>query len=179
MSKFLIALFTLTVCILVAASPALRAYWVTDGVAICTATGHQHYLYAVSDGAGGAIVAWSDYRGGTSDIYVQRVTASGVPLWTANGVAICTAANNQVSCSIVSDGAGGAIIAWMDGRTADDLYAQRVNSSGVPQWTANGVAICTATGVQSTPLMVPDGGAGRSSYGRTIAWAATTSTPSA
>jgi len=160
MSKFPIALFTLTVCILVAASPALRAYWVTDGVAICTATGHQHYLYAVSDGAGGAIVAWSDYRGGTSDIYVQRVTASGVPLWTANGVAICTAANNQVSCSIVSDGAGGAIIAWMDGRTADDLYAQRVNSSGVPQWTANGVAICTATGVQSTPLMVPDGGGG-------------------
>jgi len=160
MSRFLIALFTLTVCILVAASPALRAYWVTDGVAICTATGNQQYIYAVSDGAGGAIVAWSDYRTGTADIYVQRLSASGAPLWTANGVAICTAANNQICNSIISDGAGGAIIAWYDGRTTDDIYAQRVNASGAVQWTANGVAICAATGGQILPRMIPDGAGG-------------------
>jgi hypothetical protein len=161
MSNFLRAVFTLAACILVAASPALRAYWVADGAPLCTAVGAQRFVCAASDGAGGAIVAWSDYRGGTADIYVQRVSASGVPMWTANGVAICTAANSQIVSSVVSDGAGGAIVAWYDGRVvSDDLYAQRVNASGAVQWTANGVAICTASGVQSQPLMIPDGGGG-------------------
>jgi hypothetical protein len=48
---------------------------------------------------------------------------------------------------IVSDNAGGAIIAWRDTRSVNwDVYAQRVNASGVAQWTANGVPLCAATG---------------------------------
>ena len=108
MSRFLIASFTVTVCILVAASPALHAYWVSDGVAVCTAVGNQQYVFTVYHGAGGAIVAWSDYRTGTADIYVQRLSASGAPLWTANGVAICAAAANQIVNAVISDGVGGA-----------------------------------------------------------------------
>jgi len=153
-------ILVLAACILFAASPALRAYWITDGVPVCTATGNQQYVFAASDGAGGAIVAWSDYRTGTADVYVQRLSAAGAPLWTANGVAICTAANNQIVNSIISDGAGGAIVAWYDGRTTDDIYAQRVNASGTALWTANGVAICAATNLQILPRMIPDGAGG-------------------
>lgn len=160
MSRFMKVAFTLSVCIILAASPAAHAYWITDGVAVCTAAGSQQYVYAATDGAGGAIVAWSDYRTGTADVYVQRLSASGAPLWTANGVAICTAANNQIVNSIISDGAGGAIVAWYDGRATDDIYAQRVNASGAALWTANGVAICAATNLQILPRMISDGAGG-------------------
>jgi hypothetical protein len=62
---------------------------------------------------------------------------------------------------MATDGQGGAIAAWQDGRTdAGDIYAQRVNSTGVPQWTADGVGLCAATGMQETPAAVADGAGG-------------------
>jgi hypothetical protein len=134
--------------------------WTAGGVAICTASEDQWFPVIVEDGSGGAIIAWSDFRSTTFlDIYVQRIDASGAPLWTANGVPVCTAAHHQQSQTIVSDGAGGAIVVWEDRRsgTQDDIYAQHVNSSGVPQWTANGVALCTDAADQGTLVGVPDG----------------------
>ena len=136
--------------------------WVADGVALCTATGDQYSPTIVSDGAGGAMVTWQDYRSGTYDIYAQRVNASGAVQWTANGVALCTATGNQQLPTIVSDGAGGAIVTWYDKRNGsdNDIYAQRVNASGAVQWVANGVALCTATGDQYGPAIVSDGAGG-------------------
>ena len=64
--------------------------------------------------------------------------------WTANGTLLCDAANNQYTPQIVSDGTGGAIVAWRDLRngTNFDIYAQHVLASGVvdPAWTAIGTA---------------------------------------
>ncbi len=138
--------------------------WTANGVAICTATGDQTYPIIVSDGSGGAIIAWQDHRGSNMDIYAQRVSATGAVLWTpANGVAICTATGDQTNPTIISDGSGGAIITWQDGRNGNgnpDIYAQRVNASGTVEWTANGVAICTATGNKEYPTIVSDGSGG-------------------
>ena len=111
--------------------------WTADGVALCAAANSKYNPTIVSDGAGGAIVTWNDYRSGNFDIYAQRVSAAGVPQWTADGVALCTAANSKNNPTIVSDGAGGAIVTWEDQRNGNyDIYAQRVNAAGVPQWTA-------------------------------------------
>ncbi len=137
--------------------------WTADGVAICTATNDQESPTIVSDGAGGAIITWHDLRSGNSDIYAQRINASGVVQWTADGVAICTATNYQLKPTIASDGAGGAIITWDDDRSGSDypaIYVQRINASGVVQWTADGVAICTATSYQVSPTIVSDGAGG-------------------
>ena len=135
--------------------------WAPNGVALCTAAFDQYYPTIVSDGAGGAIVTWYDFRSGTTDIYAQRVNVSGAPQWTANGVALCTAADGQYHPTIVSDGAGGAIVTWYDQRSGTtQIYAQRVNASGAPQWTANGVALCTAAGSQVYPTIVSDGAGG-------------------
>ncbi len=131
--------------------------WTANGVAICTATGDQVSPNLVSDGSGGAIITWQDNRNGNDDVYAQRVNASGAVQWTANGVAICTATGNQYSPTIVSDGSGGAIITWTDYRGDGDIYAQQVDASGNPQWTGNGVVICTATGFQEAPTIVSDG----------------------
>jgi hypothetical protein len=132
--------------------------WTANGVAICTATLAQDSPTITSDGAGGALVAWSDNRSGVSDIYAQSVNASGAVQWTIDGVALCAAPGNQYNPTIVSDGAGGAIVTWRDQRAgAYDIYAQRVNASGAAQWTTDGVALCTARYDQQYPRIVSDG----------------------
>jgi len=145
--------------------------WTAGGVALCTAP-YAAYPKIAADGAGGAIVTWTDGRTGTTsyDIYAQRVDAAGVPQWTPDGVALCSAPFNQVYSTIMSDGAGGAIVAWIDIRDNlnDHIYAQRVNSAGEPQWTADGVPLCTAPGDQilrpdywpATPTIVTDAAGG-------------------
>jgi len=58
---------------------------------------------------------------------------------------------------MVSDGNTGAILVWEDMRGSNrDLYAQRVNNSGVVQWTTNGVAVTTAANAQSNPGLAYD-----------------------
>jgi hypothetical protein len=75
---------------------AAHAQWQIDGTGLCTEVNSQSDPKIVSDGAGGTIVTWYDFRNGTNyDIYAQRVNASGIPQWTANGVALCTAKNEQ------------------------------------------------------------------------------------
>jgi len=69
--------------------------WTTNGVSICTASGGQSYPKILSDGLGGAIITWQDSRSGNYDIYAQRVSSTGVVLWTTNGVSICTASGDQ------------------------------------------------------------------------------------
>jgi hypothetical protein len=136
--------------------------WTSNGVALCTAANHQTAPVIALDATAGAIVAWEDLRNGIEDIYARRVSSAGAPLWTADGVAICTAANFQLEPSIIADGSGGAVIAWKDYRSGTnwDVYAQRINSSGVAQWAANGVPVCVAANDQYAPRIVSDGAGG-------------------
>jgi hypothetical protein len=135
--------------------------WTADGVALCTAANNQYLPRIVSDGAGGAIVTWTDFRiGGVSDIFAQRVDASGAVAWTANGVGLSGPASSEYSPVIVADGAGGAIVTWQDFRSGvADIYAQRINASGTPQWTPNGVVI-SADGWETNGQIVLDGASG-------------------
>ena len=136
------------------------------GLSVSPATLDQVNPVAVSDGAGGVVIAWQDGRNATNDIYAQRVSSTGAPLWTAGGVPVCTAAGTQMVPCITSDGAGGFVIAWQDLRGAStDIYAQKLDANGVTQWTANGVAVCTASNSQLYAHAVQD-----SSGGAIIAW---------
>lgn len=120
-----------------------------DGPAVC------------ADGSGGYIVAYLDKRSGSrQDVYAQRYNASGVAQWAASGVVICNAAGNgaQLRPGICSDGAGGAVIVWGDGRSSTNsrLYAQRIDSAGAVQWTANGVLVHdTAVSVELAVYLQP------------------------
>lgn len=137
--------------------------WAANGVSICAVANLQEYPMIVSDGTGGAIITWPDRRNGsTYDIYAQRIDQSGNIQWAANGVAICTAANDQYDCNIIEDGLNGAIITWHDLRSGTnlDIYAQRVNATGTIQWANNGTAICTAANDQNYPTLNSDGAGG-------------------
>jgi hypothetical protein len=147
------------------APSAVMALWETNGVPVCTLPGSQQSPVIVPDGAGGAILAWGDYRGGSStpDIYAQRLDASGTPRWAANGIPICVMTGYQSGPRIISDGAGGAIITWSDGRAGGgweaDIYAQRVSAAGVVGWTTNGICISPNNG-GFNPEMISDGAGG-------------------
>ncbi len=138
--------------------------WTPNGVLVCNAASDQANTALVSDGAGGVIVVWHDFRtGGASawDIYAQRLNASGVAQWFTNGLLINGASVNQVNPVAVSDGAGGAIVAWTDNRNGtNDLYAQRISGAGVLQWNPIGVGITLASGDQGLPDLVSDGAGG-------------------
>ena len=132
---------------------------------ICTAGYDQLNPAIVSDGSGGAIIAYEyKHNSGTNpDIYAQRIDVNGVIRWTIDGVPISEAANSQLLPSITSDGFGGAFIVWYDGRTSaqnPDIYAQRIDSNGAVQWTADGISICTASYGQYNPQIISDGASG-------------------
>lgn len=133
--------------------------WIANGTPICTENAEQWEAVICSDGVGGAIMAWEDLRSTVRrDIYAQRVDSNGNPLWGNNGSLVSNKGNSKYYPDICQDGYGGAIIAWEDNRTTNrDIYAQRINSSGQPQWLINGTPICTANGDQWAPKVCSDG----------------------
>jgi hypothetical protein len=147
--------------------------WAANGVAVSTTSADQLVPQLISDGAGGVVIIWEDYRnaGSGGDVYAQRIAANGALLWTAGGVAVAQAANDQVNPLLTSDGAGGAIIIWEDYRNDatgrgealegnSNIYAQRVDASGAMLWSANGVAISQTATDQDYPQLINDGAGG-------------------
>lgn len=136
--------------------------WTANGIAVCNSPGEQVSPDIVSDGMGGAIIVWQDNRNGNDDIYTQRIDPSGQALWSTNGAAVSTVANNQIQPVAIMDMAGGIIMTWIDFRTDPygDIYAQRLNGNGTALWTNNGVAICTASDMQEEPSLVSDANMG-------------------
>lgn len=151
--------------------------WPATGRLVCTDPNSQNYHSSMPDGAGGAILAWVDWRNsGTTgtDVYAQHLLASGLvdPAWPASGRALVTAAGNQgvtitsIPMPMVPDGAGGAVVMWNDPRNSgvsqNDIYAQHVLASGAvdPAWPVDGRALCTAAGDQFYPVAVSDGAGG-------------------
>lgn len=143
-----------------------RILWEKDGVMICVQTGGQVFPELTTDGAGGAVITWHDYRRGSEDIFAQRITADGILAWQVGGVPVCLAEGTQWYPRIVSDGRGGAIICWADRRSQNfDIYAQKLDESGRILWMENGVAVCSAEGNQEHPAPAADG-----QGGAIIAW---------
>jgi predicted lipoprotein with Yx(FWY)xxD motif len=153
-----------------------KSLWEHDGVLVAGQVGYQKYPTLASDGAGGAIVAWEDWRDGKGDIYMQRVGANGQTLWQENGLPMCKMPERQWRPNIIAGGKGGAIIVWMDHRNDEedaiisradyrsgigwDIYAQRVDAQGNPQWQVNGIPVCLALGDQYDYSIVGDGADG-------------------
>ncbi|NOY06344.1 MAG: hypothetical protein GXO82_06900, partial [Chlorobi bacterium] len=137
--------------------------WGSGGVPVCTVASNKLTRGVVSDGAGGAIVIWEDDRNTVDyDLYAQRIDGSGNLLWAIDGVAVAAAGGEQTMAQAISDGAGGVIVTWYDGRSMvdKDIYAQRLDAAGNPLWAANGIVISAETGNQIYPAIVSDGWGG-------------------
>ena len=147
-----------------------NAKWTADGVPI---TNDSNFLHQdpqlTSDGAGGAIMTWWQYKSGqTYRVYAQRIDNAGTVKWTAGGIPIANSSSyHQMSSHITGDGSGGAIIAWWDinnySGVVYGVYAQRVDAGGAALWASNGVTVATPANINAdyySPQIVSDGGGG-------------------
>ncbi|MGB5912660.1 MAG: TIR domain-containing protein [Promethearchaeia archaeon] len=120
--------------------PAGNVKWTINGLLICNATWNMlddAMPDICSDGSGGAIITWVDWRIiAPMQIYAQGVDSNGTAKWVFNGVKVCN--NDGLYPEICSDGDKGAIISWGDGR---GVLAQRVDSNGNMLWIIDGVLI--------------------------------------
>ena len=133
-------------------------------------------MSAISDGSGGAIIAWQEEEG----IFVQHIDASGKTLWQDGGILVTEAgvkmdpyAPSRTSFSIIADGTGGAIITWDDRyKMPTDrndpaffnpipFHSQRISSTGEFLWNDTQLATGSA-GLygDNFPVVVADGTGG-------------------
>ncbi len=138
------------------------AIWSASGISVCNSVFNQSAVDILSNSqTNGLILTWKDSRSGNEDIYAQRISTTGTPLWQLNGKLIATSPYAQINPNICSDGMDGAIITWQDSTVNDwDVYAQKINSAGQTQWQANGVVVSDAIEIQSHPKNIPDGNGG-------------------
>lgn len=131
--------------------------WPRNGIKVCATNSEDANYNVISDGAGGAIIVWERFNNTDYDIYAQKIDKYGSLLWGQYGRPVCFMPGNQHWPDTVSDGAGGAIIAWTDQRpnnTQEDIYAQRLNANGEPQWKKNGKPVCTEIDSQKVPKLI-------------------------
>ncbi len=134
-----------------------KLLWAAAGIPVCTAVGEKDHVHIIEDKAGGAFIAWQDGRGDDLDIYMQRIAMDGTVLWLTDGIVVCNAKFDQDYPFIVYDSGGGVIVAWRDGRDTNyDVYAQRIDGSGEPLWTADGVPIAAGPDDQRSHRIVSD-----------------------
>jgi hypothetical protein len=109
-----------------------QALWAADGIQISTSPDDDEVPAIIADGSGGAIIAWQSGLFVYTNILAQRVDASGNPLWAGGGITVSSALGGQAGVRLATDGAGGMVAAWSDGRNEGltSIYAQRVERNG-------------------------------------------------
>ncbi|MDZ4181619.1 MAG: hypothetical protein U1B83_01985, partial [Candidatus Cloacimonadaceae bacterium] len=157
----LIPLFILLVMV----SINLWAQNVLDCIPVVKEVENQINHVVVSANNGSAIIAWQDNRAGNYNIYAQRVSDIGVMLWDEyeTGKLVASGASNKINLDMISDNAGGAIIAWQDDRASNqDIYAIWIDEDGdvMHGWPATGKLICNDPSDQSAPKLTSDHAAG-------------------
>ena len=141
-----------------------KIYWKLDGVLLGLVPGVQGMPHVTTDGAGGLIAVWADCRPSSTgcDIYAQRIGMNGNVLWQVDGVPVNTVSGDQLGPRIISDGIGGALVAWSDFRNSTNysVYAQRLDSMGRRLWATDGITITAETHNQTVLEAVPDASGG-------------------
>ena len=123
--------------------------WQEGGVPVCTLAGMQIDLNMEPDNEGGVYIIWVDSRNPSKDLFGQRLSANGSPLWIINGIPIATGLGDEMQNTMLPDGEGGMIIAYTHSYAGnDDLYAKRFNANGTMVWQ-NTLVISEAEGSQS------------------------------
>jgi len=146
--------------------------WTPGGVLVRANARGLSGLAMASDGRNGALLAWVDSAAaGQARVRVQRVKPDSVLQWVVDGLVVDTTATDtlQGTPAVDSDGLGGAVVAWVDGRAVggdpndnDEIYVQRVDSTGVRLWTDGGVRTRDDGGDDdnSLPRVLGDGAGG-------------------
>jgi hypothetical protein len=117
--------------------------WDENGLEVTGADGNQSEAKATYID-GNILIYWKDERGSDSDIYGQLLTTSGEKLWDSDGKPFIATSGDQSAPSVYPHSDGSFTVSWVDSRTGDeDIYSQRFDSNGDPQWGDSGVIVGT------------------------------------
>ncbi|MBZ0170872.1 MAG: hypothetical protein K8E66_00680, partial [Phycisphaerales bacterium] len=139
--------------------------WGSSPVVVSDATvvpiAHEPSL--VLDADDNAVIAWHDTRDGDFDCYVQRLDASGTPIFPANGVAVSTeAGRQQIGPAVALEPGGDVMLAFrnLDGaQNFQGLNVQRIDGDGLRALGPGGVVLLPFNNqFNGTPLAANDAG---------------------
>ena len=108
--------------------------WGVNGTVIRKVNYNQVCPSICSNGAGGAIVKWSE-KGAES--YAQRIDIDGKFLWDSNGTMICK--GYSMEYRTIADGENGMIFFYYGYNSY--FYGQKLDSNGNKLWGVNGTKI--------------------------------------
>jgi len=94
----------------------------------------QYSPSVAMDSSGSFVITWYDYRNGNPDIYAQRYSSSGIPIYSNFKVNDDLGSRYQYRPDIAMDVLGNFVITWEDSRNSiwvTDIYAQRYTSLGI------------------------------------------------
>ena len=127
-----------------------------SGLPVSTGGGGTAADYAtlsVAHASGNSLIAWTDFRSGSDDIFGARISSAGV-VANPGGTLISTntAGSDQDDPAVAANGADYFVV-WDDNRNATtDIYGTRLTGNG-GVGDPNGIAISTAPGLQYTPTI--------------------------
>jgi hypothetical protein len=125
----------------------------------------------ISNSTGVDYVIWYHHNlGDTLSVLAMSFDADGNSRWGPEPLRLGVGIMNGDADPIVlhSDGSGGFVAVWERKEfnlRGVDLYAQRVDSNGVPLWTEGGVPVSTADSTQWLPSAISDG-----NHGSIVVW---------
>ncbi|WP_145062852.1 hypothetical protein [Engelhardtia mirabilis] len=136
--------------------------WGVNGVQLTSTTEFVASPRIAATDDGGCVVGWT--QGSTTRL--QKLDASGAPQW-GGGVAIPVAVGETASLSSLGRSEGGAVIlSWISQSGGffgpRHLLAQKLSSTGAPQWPGASVPVFTSGSLQlgNFPPLVTDGAGG-------------------
>jgi hypothetical protein len=145
------------------------AMWGAGSAVVCDDPGPQYDPLIASDGAGGACVAWTDYRSGPATVYAMRMNSSGsnFPGWPDNGKPACPGCVDpypyySLPATLAGDGNGGAFMTWyFEVAWGLDIFMQHLDGTGAVAggWPQHATRVEEQPGsaASSPPLVEPDG----------------------
>ena len=133
--------------------------WPISGLPICSDPGFQDEHLAVSDGFGGLLVAWIDFRTKfTFSVFAKRVTldTSSPSGWAPDGNVAVSSVSQHFLTGLAPNGSGGVFVGLV---RDDDIFVQQLSSTGSRPagWPTAGLAVSTLSVNQSETRVVSDG----------------------
>ncbi|MCK4539339.1 MAG: T9SS type A sorting domain-containing protein [Candidatus Krumholzibacteria bacterium] len=109
-----------------------KLQWDPVGVSVCQEICNQFEPVITEDGVGDFIIVWTDERGGSTDIFAQKMDTDGALIWGVVGMPVVTEINVQDTPAITWDMTGGAIVVWRDKREniQTDIYGGKIGADG-------------------------------------------------
>gem|GEM_PF-2235290 len=133
--------------------------WQNGGLNISSDALQYMFTNIIPDGNGNTIMAMFDNT--NADLVIKKVNPSGGVMWEVKQLSLYEDIGSERDYHITPDGFGGVVVVWGDYRNynGDDIYAQRIDSSGNLIW-GSGVVVCAAQRGQGKPMIIQDGNGG-------------------